>query len=115
MPLTATEAASLQEAGTVLELQAQPAQPEIPRGRLAGFRLPLIMKKPEEIGDYKLLTDCGNLQEAAEGAPRCAVFGDKSRPQICGQFAVSATPCREIRFKSGVDDAETWNNYLEST
>lgn len=67
-------------------------------------------------GEYKLLTDCGNLREDEETATiSCAAYEDPDRPAICRQFAPGSLACRVLRADHEIDSAHELNQYLEAT
>lgn len=96
--------------GTPLETKVA-ASPELrPRVTLLPF---LGMRKPE-MGQYKLETDCANLQTEADGVMSCAAYTSPERPSICEDFKIGSLACRMARVQAGVDDLESFREYVGS-
>lgn len=101
MELTATEAANLEEAGTVLT-----ALHGVAKSRF-GF-------KPKRTR-YKFESDCGNLVRTETGAGVCAVVDEDTRPGICSKFRAGDYGCMTLRLQTEQIDLKEFDRFDKAT
>lgn len=55
-------------------------------------------------GEYLLTSDCGWLIEDAGTFPKCGLYGDERKPQVCTSFKEGGPACTTVRIRRGVDN-----------
>lgn len=107
LPLSQEEANTLRAVGTVLK-ELLPAGDDVKWGKRSYFKKHVpdnrkfLKGKAKSLepglGFYGLESDCGYLEETAEGMSVCGVHDNEEiRPRICGEFAAGSLACRRVR------------------
>lgn len=108
LPLTSSEASTLQEAGTSLLMLVDPDHDVhlgMPTDTAYDRQLQQIARRlTPGTGLFQLLTDCAFLEPVSDGMAKCSLFGQQKRPTVCSTFLEAGSTCRRIRLTRGVWD-----------